>query len=253
MQNVIWEGETRQGYYRIIDGPYEGREARVLYSGDHQAAQSGVPKDDNPDMLFDYNQRLFELATNVVPERMLLIGGGVLTLPMALLRALPHISIDVVELDPGLPELAEQFFGLVCDDRLRVYATDGRAFMRDHALRYDFIVVDAYENTTIPRSVKTLQAFEAYKNHLKEHGVLAMNVISGYHGPSGRTLKPIYAAATRTFDSVDVFLASDGYSLWLPQNFILVGQKGQILPLVDYIRYGAVSPSEASPRLILED
>jgi spermidine synthase len=225
----------------------------VLYSGDRQAAQSGVAKDDNPDLLFDYNQRLFELACSLIPSRILLIGGGVFTLPTALLKVLPNTSIDVVELDPGLTKLAQEFFDLPVNDRLAIFNTDGRTFLREHAMRYDMIMVDAFTHTTIPKEIKTLQAFQAYRAHLKDKGVLAMNIISGYHGTSARVLEEMYAAATRTFDTVDIFLASRGYSLWLPQNFVLAAQKNQHLPLKDFVRHEAVQPPEARPESALQD
>jgi spermidine synthase len=253
MQQILWEGDTAYGHYQVVDATYDGRPARVLYSGEKQAAQSGVAKDDNPDLLFDYNQRLLELACNLLPKRILLIGGGVLTLPTALLKLLPHTSIDVVEIDQGLIELAQKFFDVPVNDRLAIFNTDGRTFLQEHRSRYDMIVIDAFTHTTIPRNVKTLQAFQAYYAHLQPRGVVAMNLISGYYGSGARVLQEVYAAAARTFDTVSLFLASRGYSLRLPQNFVLVAQNGQNLPIRKYVRHDAVKPPESTPALALED
>lgn len=253
MQQILWEGDTPYGHYQVVDTPYDGRPARVLYSGDRQAAQSGIPKDGKPGMLFDYNQRLFELADSLVPNRVLLIGGGVFTLPAVLLQTLPQVHIDAVEIDPGLTELAYKFFDLPVDERLSIFNTDGRTFLREHASRYDMILVDAFLHTVIPDELKTVQAFEAYAKHLEPKGVLAMNVISGYHGSGSRALEQVYAAALRSFDAVDIFLASHGYTLWLPQNFVLAAQKGQNLPLKDYVRHDAVKPPEVNPGMALND
>jgi spermidine synthase len=253
VQNILWEGDTPHSHYQVADTLYDGREARVLFSGDQQAAQSGIAKDGNPDMLFDYSQRLLELAVGLVPKRILLIGGGVFTLPAVLLKALPHTLIDVIEPDPGLPELARRFFDLPDNDRMTMYTTDGRAYLREYIARYDLILVDAYDHMTIPRDIKTAQAFEAYRNHLETKGVLAMNVISSYNGSGVRTLQEVYAAAIRTFDTVDIFLASHGYSMWLPQNFILTAQKGQDLQLRDYVRYETVVRPEVDPKMTLDD
>lgn len=241
------------GHYQVVDTLYDGRPARVLYSGDRQAAQSGVAKDDNPDLLFDYNQRMFELITTLVPEKVLLIGGGVGTLPKALLDALPDIHVDMVEPDSGLTDLAYRYFDLPVDERLRIFNTDGRSFLREHATRYDMILVDAFMHTTIPKDLKTLEAFHAYHKHLRPKGILAMNVISGYYGPSARVLHEMYAAALAHFDTIDVFLASRGYSLWLPQNFVLTAQKQNDLPLRDYMRHEAVKPPETHPGGALHD
>jgi len=252
-REVLWEGETGYGHYQVVDTLYDGRPARVLYSGDRQAAQSGVAKDDKPDLLFDYNQRMFELAASLVPGKILLIGGAVATLPKALLVALPDVRIDVVEPDERLTQLAYEYFDLPVDDRLRFFHTDGRDFLRQTAGRYDLIVVDAFTHTTIPKELKTLEAFQAYYKHLQAKGLLAMNIISGYYGPSARTLRELYAGACQTFDAVDIFLASRGYSLWLPQNFVLAAQKGTDYPLKDYVRYGPVQPPEVNPTEALQD
>jgi len=158
-----------------------------------------------------------------------------------------------VELDPGLPELAGRFFGLPDNDRLRIFTTDGRSYLREHATRYDLILIDAYSHTVIPREIKTLQAFQTYRSHLEAKGVLAMNVISGYHGSAARTLREVYAATVRTFERADIFLATKGYSLWLPQNFILTAQKAQNLELGAYLRHGLVKPPEVLGGEALED
>jgi spermidine synthase len=253
MQHVLWEGDTAHGHYQVVDTPYDGRPARVLYSGDRRAAQSGVAQDDNPDLLFDYNQRLFELVNGLAPSRLLLIGGGVFTLPAALLPALPELRIDAVEPDAQLTELAYAYFDLPVDDRLTIFNTDGRSFLREHGGRYDMVVVDAFSHTTIPKEIITRQAFRAYAKHLASGGVLAMNVISAYHGPQAHVLARAYAAACETFGAVDTFLASRGYSLWLTQNFILTAQAGQRVPLAKYMRYEAVKPSQVEPGVALED
>jgi len=250
---ILWEGDTAHGHYQVIDTLYDARPARVLYSGDRQAAQSGVAKDDKPDLLFDYNQRMFELVTNLKPQAVLLIGGGVSTLPKALLDALPSIHIDVVELDEGLTKLAYDYFELPVTERLRVFHTDGRTYLRQTHERYDMILVDAFSHTTIPKNMKTLEAFRAFHDHLKHKGIFAMNVISGYHGPTAHVLREIYAAASQPFDTLDIFLASRGYNLWLPQNFVLTAQKGTNLPLKDYVRNESVLPPEVDPATALRD
>lgn len=251
-QHILWEGDTTHGHYQVVDTLYDGRPARVLYSGNRQAAQSGMAKDTKPDLLFDYNQRFFELATALVPRAILLIGGGVSTLPTALLQALPDMRIDVVEPDAGLTQLAYDFFSLAVDARLTIFHTDGRSFLREHASRYDMIIVDAFMHTTIPPDLKTMEAFQAYAKHLQPEGVLAVNVISGYYGSHAQVLRNMYGAALQSFNMVDIFLASRGYSLWLPQNFVLAAQKGT-LPLRDYVRYEAVAPPEMRPDELLRD
>jgi len=253
MNDVLWEGNTQYGHYQVVDMLYDGRPARVLYSGDRQAAQSGIAKDDKPDLLFDYNQRIFELARALTPSTVLLIGGGVGTLPKALLELLPDVRIDMVEPDAELTELAYRFFDLPVDERLRIFNTDGRSFLREHAGRYDLVLLDAFNHTNIPTELKTLEAFTAYQKHTAKGGVFAANVISGYYGPSAHVLRHMYAAAIQAFKTIDIFLASRGFNLWLPQNFVLTAQKNTDIPLQDYVRHEAVAPPEVAPFEALRD
>jgi spermidine synthase len=241
-RRVIWEGDTPGGHHQVVDTLYDGRHARVLYSGNRQAAQAGVATDTNPDLLFDYNQRLFELLTTLVPKRLLLIGGSVCTLPAALLAVLADTTIDVVEPDTGLQQLAQDYFGLKPDPRLRVFHTDGLQFLQTNQTQYDCIVIDAFVHTTIPLELTTPEAVRLYYAHLAKNGLVAMNVISSYMGRGSDILHGLHTGFSREFDQVDMFLAGRGYSLWLPQNFVLTAQKGEVLPLQDYMRYDALKP-----------
>lgn len=253
MRQIIWEGDTVYGHYQVADTPYDGRPARVLYSGDGRAAQSGVAKDADPRLLFDYNQRFLELAEGVHPRRVLIIGGGAGTLATALLERMPGVRVDMVEPDSGLTKLAYDFFGLPVDESLRIFHTDGRSFLRESAERYDLLIIDAFRHTTIPHELQTLEAFQAYAKHLERGGVLAVNVISGYYGPNARVLQYMYMAALHAFAAVDIFLAGKGYSLWLPQNFVLTGQKADGLRLADYTRGELIQPPEGNPAGVLRD
>lgn len=252
-QEIIWEGDTDYGHYQVVDTLYDGRPARVLYSGERRTAQSGVAKDGNPDLLFDYNQRMLELATNLNVRRVLLIGGAVETLPMALLAALPQVRIDVIEPDSGLTDLAYRFFDLPVDDRLHILHTDGRSFLQASQERYDIIFVDAFVHSAIPRDLRTIEAFEQYAAHLKPDGLLAMNVISAYRGRGSQVVRHICAAAHVSFPCLELFLVARGYSLWLPQNFVLTARQTADTSLQDYVRYEALELPATQPADALHD
>jgi protein-L-isoaspartate O-methyltransferase len=252
-QEVLWEGDTAYGHFSVVDGLYDSRPARVLYSGERKAAQSGVAKDDKPNLLFDYNQRLFELAEHLQPQRILLIGGGALTLPTALLKALPQTRVDVVELDPGLTHLAYKYFDAPVDDRLTVAHTDGRSFLMRTAQTYDLIIVDAFSDSIIPRELKTAEAFQVYGGKLAPDGAVAMNVISSYNGRGSHIVREILAGASASFATVELFLAAHGYSRWLPQNFLVVAQKCVGLGLRNILRYDIEQLSDVSDEEALRD
>lgn len=85
MVKIIYNGTSKLSHYRIIDRVYNDRPSRLLLSGDKGAPQSGLALDDQTELLFDYNQRLFEVALSLEPKSVLVIGGGAFTLPRALL------------------------------------------------------------------------------------------------------------------------------------------------------------------------
>jgi len=145
-----------------------------------------------------------------------------------------------VEPDDGLTDLAYRFFDLPIDERLHIYHTDGRSFLDNTSGQYDMILIDAFVHNAIPYELRTMQAFRDYKDHLRSTGVLMMNIISGYHGNNARMLREICAAAVCSLSMVEVFLAGRGYSLWLPQNFLLTAQCNGGESLKDYMRYEAL-------------
>ena len=110
------------------------------------------------------------------PHRILVIGNAGGTTARALASVYPGASIDGVELDPVVTELARTYMGMNDIPGLHVYTADGRAFLRDSSRRYDLIVVDAYRQTYIPFQLTTQEFFIAARDHLTPGGAVALNV-----------------------------------------------------------------------------
>src|SRR4051812_8954262 len=126
---VLYETDTEYGHYQVVDSYYLGRPARVLYSGEYGAAQSGVARDNKDDLLFDYNARFRDLVRGCKPRTLLIVGGGAFTLPAALAREFPALEQDVVELDGGLLDIARRFFNFQPTENVRVHIGDGRKYL----------------------------------------------------------------------------------------------------------------------------
>jgi spermidine synthase len=187
-----------------------------------------------------------EVIESLKPKKVLLIGGGTLTLPMALLSAYSKIKIDVVEIDPTLQDLAEQYFGFKADKRIRIINEDGRHFLDNSRDSYDLIVIDAFTHTVIPTSLTSLGAIESYASHLERNGSVAINIISSYYGRNAELIQQQYEHYHNLFKTVEIFPASRSLlSFWLPQNFVLVAQLGKRKEVV--IRYEALEPPIATP------
>jgi len=132
------------------------------------------------------------------------IGGGGGIVPMMYRKhyGARHISIDVVEIDPVIVDVAQEWFGLTLDKRLRMHVQDGRMFIHNLAEtdRYDLIVLDAYTaGGRIPFHLTTREFLAEVRDHLRPDGVALMNVISAVRG----RLSKLFRAEYKTF--CDVF------------------------------------------------
>lgn len=131
-------------------------------------------------------------------RRVLLIGLGGATLPKQFLRFYPEVTMDVVEIDPLVVRVAQKWFALPNDPRLRVHIADGRTFVRRSSEQWDLIIIDAYTTNrygdTIPAHLTTREFFEEAARHLNRGGIL--------HFHCAFTASRLMPALERTLGSV---------------------------------------------------
>jgi spermidine synthase len=224
---VLYEADSSFGEYVVADTIYNGRSARVLYNGNRLAAMSGIALDDNPEMLFDYNQKFLKLVQPERHERILLIGGGVYTFPMAVLQTLQHAHIDVVEPDALLDTIAERYFGLRAERRLRIIHTDGLSFLKTNIFQYDAIFIDAFDGLEVPASLTNMQALRYLRKGLRKGGLIAMNVVTKLQSREMRSLHRLFASV---FKNVFVYPADPKLPPEQSQNFIILVRNSAIRP-----------------------
>jgi spermidine synthase len=157
----------------------------------------------------------------------LVVGGGGGAVPMTFRKSYPRMSIDVVEIDPVVVDVATEYFGLKPDDRLRVFVQDGRMFVHNSDAKYDVIILDAYTaGGRIPFHLTTREFLADVLAHLRPKGVVLMNVISGLEGRASELFRAEYKTFRRVFgtDHVYVFpkLSPDDWDLTVSRNVMLV-------------------------------
>jgi spermidine synthase len=171
------------------------------------------------EMVFVYAQMMMaSLLLNPEPERILILGLGGGTLPMALDELLPQARIDVIEIDPAVVRVAREFFRFTPSDRVDVYAQDGRVFIKRAVQRkqeYDLIMLDAFNGEYIPEHLMTREFLEEVQELLAPGGVLAANTfsISDLYDYESATYAAVYEEFfnLRTDDSGNrVILARNG-------------------------------------------
>jgi spermidine synthase len=226
-KTVLFTGESPYGKYKVVDLTYNGRPARVLF-GDRNTPQSGMARDDDPELLFDYNQRFLEMIMSQRPKRLLVIGGGAFMLPIGAYRMFPELTIDVVEVDDLLVQIAKDFFSLPEDSRLSVHVEDGIEFLRRTKRRYDMIIVDVFSGFTVPPVFTEKGTFSLYRKHLSRKGVIAMNFISEYLPRRHRLAHELIAAADEIFPEVEVYQAHLEYPKGGEQNLLLTASRAPL-------------------------
>lgn len=84
------------------------------------------------------------------------------------------VNIEGVEIDQKITNLAQTYFDLPGDIPVATY--DGRAYLQAVEKTYDVIMVDAYQDITIPFQMSSLEFFSEVKAHLKPNGVMVVNM-----------------------------------------------------------------------------
>ena len=169
---------------------------------------------------------LFEYL-NKDAKSTLLIGGAAYTYPIHYLQKYEDKTIDVVEIDDKMTQIAKEQFGLNAnDERLKTYSQDGRSFLNYSKNKYDTILIDAFKGVNAPFELTTYEALTNAKNMLNEKGVVITNIISSLEGKDSKFIKYEYTTYKAIFDDVKIYRVADLENS-RKQNLILVGIKGE--------------------------
>lgn len=139
---------------------------------------------------------LFLAAIDRAPQRVLFIGLGAGIVPRFVRERFPLAYIDIVEIDPEIPAIAEGYLGFRPDDRMKVITADGRDFINRTKEKYDLIFVDAYTAVEIPFQLTTVEFFRRVQSALAPGGLMLANVANlgkkGFIGSEIRTAREVF-------------------------------------------------------------
>lgn len=138
-------------------------------------------------------------------KRVLVIGLGAGTIPKRFWRDYPEVTVDVVELDPDVVDVAKRFFEVKEDARLRITVQDGRLFLRKSEAKYDLIVMDAYFAEGIPFHLATREFFELARAHLNPGGLITANIIGALDGRESKLFRALYKTYGQVFPGLYPF------------------------------------------------
>jgi spermidine synthase len=221
--------DTKYNRVRIFDTTKNGRPLRAMMI-DPFIYQSSMYLDDGTSGA-NYT-KYYHLASHFRPkiEKSLIIGGAGYQFPREYLARYQKSKIDVVEIDPGMTDLARKYFMLKNDDRMGVHHFDGRVFLNRSPSRvYDAAFVDAFNSLfSVPFQLTTIEAATQIERTLKIDGVVLVNMGTALEGEGSLFLDAMTRTYRKVFRNVLLFRVDPEKKPGVIQNVVLAASNGPL-------------------------
>ncbi len=172
-KDLAYEGESIYNYLQVK----EDDSSVILSTNVIFGVQSILKKNERlTGMYYDYALAapvMAEIQQKEKPE-ILILGMGTGTFAMQCRNYFEEAEIEGVEIDQKITNLAQEYFELPEDIKVATY--DGRAYLGAVDKKYDVIMVDAYQDITIPFQMSSKEFFTMVKDHLTEDGIMVVNM-----------------------------------------------------------------------------
>ena len=168
-ENIVYEDESIYNYLRVEDTEDETILSTNVLFGVQSIKRKSA---DLTGLYYDYALGADYMIEKDEPT-MLILGMGSGTFASETLKYLPNFQIEGVEIDRKIIDLTYKYFDL--DPSVKVTEYDGRAYLADAGI-YDVIMVDAYQDITIPFQMSSVEFFRLVRKHLAPGGVMVVNL-----------------------------------------------------------------------------
>lgn len=177
-KDLTFEGESVYNYLQVKETP----NSVILSTNVLFGVQSILIKDGSlTGMYYDYALAAPFMANARIRQQVgdenlevLILGMGSGTYATQLGRYFDNVNVEGVEIDDKITDLAHKYFELPETTKVTTY--DGRAFLNAVDKKYDVIMVDAYQDITIPFQMSSQEFFTLVKEHLTDQGVMVVNM-----------------------------------------------------------------------------
>ena len=198
---------------------HETRTAKALHFSICEI-QSRMRIDDPYDLDLAYTRTMMGfLLLQPDPRQIAMIGLGGGSLAKFCHRHLPAARIEVVEINPHVIALRDEFHVPPDDDRLQVIHGDGARWVRDTSRRPDVLIVDGFDSDGQPGALCSQRFYDDCFQLLPADGVMVVNLHAG-HRQHERHVDRIQ----RSFAGVVLRVADEGQA-----NGIVFACKGDAL------------------------
>ncbi len=171
--DIIVEDESIYNYIKVTeDDRNVTLSTNVLFG-----VQSIYPKEgDLTGMYYDYAMAAPYMAGLHEKDQLnvLILGMGTGTYATQCLKFYDNMNFEGVEIDEKIADLATEYFAL--PESVKVTKYDGRAYLNAVDEKYDIIMVDAYQDISIPFQMASVEFFTMVRDHLTDDGVMLVNM-----------------------------------------------------------------------------
>jgi spermidine synthase len=215
--------ETNYFCIKVEEREREGAPVRVLILD--RLVHSFTSLDDPTVLVYVYERMYAEatalLAQSHEPLRALFIGGGGYTFPRYMETLYPGSDLDVIEIDPGVTEVAYDRLGLSRDTMVTSFNEDARMFLKHSPEQeYDLILGDAFNDFSVPYHLTTKEFNDRVRAWLSEDGLYIVNIIDG---PQGDFLRSYVYTMRQTFQYVYLAPTLTTWREAIRSTFVIIG------------------------------
>jgi spermidine synthase len=194
--------ETNYFCIKVYDQERDGETVRVLVLD--RLVHSYTSLDEPTKLVYGYEQMYAEAAAYRAMHdehlRALFIGGGGYTFPRYMEAIYPASDIHVIEIDPGVTQVAHDLLGLASDTEILTYNQDARIFLEQEPdSAYDLIFGDAFNDFSVPYHLTTREFNDRVRAWLADDGLYVVNIVDG---PRGDFLRAYVYTLRQTFPHV---------------------------------------------------
>lgn len=216
-EKLLFEKNSLYQYISVVEDT--SKKERYVRNQKREFAQGGIYVNAPDKLLFEFTQMGFvSLAfLDRDPKDVLFVGLGAGAMPKYYTGRYPDAVIDIAEIDPDMVAVAQKYFYFKENEKMKVHVEDGRLFVKRTKKKYDWIILDAYQNDYIPFHLTTLDFLREVKSRLKDDGVVVANITSPYRNKFFDSMVMTYKKA---FPHLAIFKGKKS------ANFIFVATAG---------------------------
>lgn len=210
---MLEEKKLEKGYSLMYFYDSFGNKIRTLYSG--SSHQSITYTNHLKNELFDSFTTLYTIADthkeNI--ESVLVLGGGGFSYPKYFISKYPNSTMDVVEIDDYMIEVAKEYFFL--NDlyneydkehkRLQIFNDDALTFLIGKSKKYDSILIDLFIDNVPIYKIFDTDSVIRIKNSLNTDGIVVINYIITETDKEEGTCVRILNELKNHFDNVSTY------------------------------------------------